>query len=118
MEHRYSKRVAAGVKLLIYKKGIPVGIGRIQDVSRYGIFVATDYTDVGLHQILEVEFNLQGEEGSQRRRFRAVVARKAEGGMGLELEEGSDEGYEALRSLVSTAVRQPVFGLDALISHA
>ena len=118
MEHRYSKRVTAGVKLLIYKKGIPVAIGRIKDVSRHGIFVSTDFTDVGLHQILEIEFTLQSDDGGQRSRFRAVVARKAEGGIGLELEEGSDEGYEALRSLVDRVASQPIFGVSPLVSNA
>lgn len=113
MEHRYSKRVAAGVKLLIYKKGMPVATGRIKDVSRHGIFVATDYTDVGMHQVLEIEFNLQGD----RNRFRTVVARKADGGIGLELEEGSDEGYEALRSLVSDLSATFGFGPTSLASN-
>ena len=102
MEHRYSTRVAAGKKLMIYKKGLPVAIGRITDVSRHGIFVATDFTDVGPHQVLEVEFSLRTFECTERRRFRCIVARVDEEGIGLELDERSDEGYEALRSLVAT----------------
>lgn len=102
MEHRYSTRVAAGKKLLMYKKGIPVAIGRIMDVSRHGIFVATDYSDVGPHQVLEVEFTLRHFERTERCRFRCIVARVDEEGIGLELDDSSDEGYEALRSLVET----------------
>jgi hypothetical protein len=118
MEHRYSKRVAAGGKLLIYKKGIPVAIGRITDVSRHGIFVATDYNDVGLHQILEVEFMLRTCDRAERCRFRTIVARRGRDGIGLELEENSDAGYDALRELVNSMSSTRSYELTSMVSNA
>jgi len=118
MEHRYSKRVAAGVKLLIYKKGIPVATGRIADVSRHGIFVATDYTDVGLHQILEVEFTLRKANIAEPCRFRTIVARRGQGGIGLELEENSDIGYDALRELVNSMTSAQSYEFTSMVSNA
>lgn len=106
MEHRYSKRLDAGLKSLVFKRGIPVATGTIRDVSRGGLFIETDYEDIKAHQILEVEFHLKGYQRPKRMRVKAVVARTTGRGFGLELEETSDDGYDALCALMDALSTQ------------
>lgn len=107
MEHRYSRRVEAGLKSIVFKRGLPVATGTIRDVSRGGLFIETDYDDVKAHQILEVEFHLKGHRRPTRLRVKTVVARTTGQGIGLELEETSDEGYEALCALMNELGERP-----------
>ena len=100
MEHRYSQRVAIDMPVTLYKRGHCVAEGSVVDVSRTGLFVATDYTEVGQHQPLEVEFSQNGRRPLEQCRFRVVVARVDGGGIGLELDEHSLNGYRALCALV------------------
>ena len=86
MEHRYSQRTSASTKLVIYKKGIPVAMGRIQNISRHGIFIQTDYSDIRLHQSLEIEF-LSEQSDFGRHRLKTVVVHKAQTGFGAELND-------------------------------
>ena len=88
MEHRYSQRTHASAKLMIYKRGIPVALGRAANVSRHGLFVLSDYTDFSLHQPLEVEILSEFSHfGSQR--LKTIVVHKADQGFGLEIDEDS-----------------------------
>lgn len=99
MEHRYSKRIPANLRLLLYKRGMPAASGRLKDVSRKGLFVATDFGEVGVNQIVEVEFELSDRQELPGRRLHAVVVRKSEQGLGLELEPADVEQFEALSDL-------------------
>jgi hypothetical protein len=91
MEHRYSQRTHASAKLMIYKKGVPVALGRASNVSRHGLFVLTDYTDFNLHQFLEVEILSEHNHfGSQR--LKTIVVHKAQQGFGAEIDEDSALG--------------------------
>jgi hypothetical protein len=87
MEHRYSQRTRASAKLLIYKKGVPVAIGKAQNISRHGLFVATDYGDIGLHQPLEVEFLGSELQNLGAGRFKTFVVHKAPAGFGVAIED-------------------------------
>ena len=89
MEHRYFSRVPIDVKMLIYRGGLPVATGRIRNASRVGLFVETDYGELRQHQKLECEFCL-GDEG--RHRLGAHVSRRADAGVGLELDEDGAAG--------------------------
>lgn len=86
LEHRLSQRVPGHLELLVYRSGMPVATGKIRDASGHGFFIVTDYTDVELHQNLDIEIRLQ--EASERpfRRIRAEVARISEEGLGVEIE--------------------------------
>ena len=100
MEHRLSRRVDCDIKLLIVKKGIPAAYGRVSNISRHGMFIATDYQQAGVWQPLDVEL-LSACNGA--RRLRMVVTRKTSEGLGVELEqEGSDQA-ETLALLVTNA---------------
>ena len=59
MEHRCSERVTTDFKVLIYKMGIPVAIGRLKNGSKLGFFVETDFADINVLQPLDIEVLLQ-----------------------------------------------------------
>lgn len=102
MEHRHSKRVPANVRLRVYKRGEPVGAGRLMDVSKHGLFIETDFDEIGLNQKLEIEFGPSDQSETDQNRMSTVVVRKTSDGLGLELDEedhtrGLPELYAWLR---------------------
>jgi len=100
MEHRLSRRVDCDIELLIVKKGIPAAFGRVSNISRHGMFIATDYQQAGVWQPLDIEL-LSVCNGS--RRLRMVVTRKTADGLGVELEQESSDQAEILALLVTNA---------------
>lgn len=110
MEHRCSERVTTDFKVLIYKMGVPVAIGRLKNGSKLGFFVETDFADINVLQPLDIEVLLQqGPHNLERYRYTARVIRKAETGLGLELEYMSPEAAQALDDLLRSpqARQQP-----------
>ena len=110
MEHRCSERVTTDFKVLIYKMGIPVAIGRLKNGSKLGFFVETDFADINVLQPLDIEVLLQqGPHNLERYRYTSRVIRKAETGLGLELEYMSPEAAQALDDLLRSpqARQQP-----------
>ncbi|MBS3803286.1 MAG: PilZ domain-containing protein [Oleiphilaceae bacterium] len=75
----------ANVKLLVYKRGVPVATGKITDASRSGLFIDTKFDEVQINQMLEVEFGLSGPPECHHQRLEAVVTRKTKDGLALEL---------------------------------
>ena len=106
MEHRLSKRMPGKLKLLIYRRGMPVATGEIRDASKRGLFIATDYIDVQLNQVLEIE--LRFPESSQNRFFRikAHVVRKLDKGLGVEFGESNNDAL-AISSLMQWLGKHP-----------
>ncbi|KAA1171010.1 PilZ domain-containing protein [Marinobacter salinexigens] len=99
MEHRLSKRIPGKLGLLVYKRGMPVATGQIRDASKRGLFIATDYTDIQLNQVLEVEFRFPERDEKNFRRLRAHVVRKSDQGLGLDL-EGVDNDHFTVAALM------------------
>lgn len=54
MEHRRAPRHSIHMRTLIYKDGLPLAIGRLRNVSRRGVFVASAYDNVAPDQKLEI----------------------------------------------------------------
>lgn len=101
MEHRCSERVNTDHKVLIYKMGIPVAIGRLKNGSKLGFFVETDFADINILQLLDVEVLLyRGPQQLDRFKFTTRVIRKDDAGMGLELEQMSNESALALDDIL------------------
>lgn len=100
MEHRYSRRVDIGIKALVFRRGIPITLGVIRNASHGGLFIEMNIDEVRVNQPIEIEFRLQSGGRSSRARVKTVVARVADDGIGLELAENDDKGYEALCALV------------------
>lgn len=112
MEHRCSERVATDQKVLIYKMGIPLAIGRLKNSSKLGFFVETDFADINILQPLDVEVLLyRGPQHLDRFKFTTRVIRKSDTGLGVELEYMSNESAQALDNLLHAARNnvQPVY---------
>jgi len=84
MEHRLSKRVKGKLGLLIYKRGMPVAIGQVRDVSSYGLFIATDCSEVELNQTIEIEYRLPDRQQNHQHKLKVHVVRKTPHGVGVE----------------------------------
>lgn len=102
MEHRLSRRVDCDLELLIVRAGVPAAFGRVLNISRHGMFIATDYRQIGVWQAIDLE--LLSIPGSHAlRRLRMVVTRKAGNGLGVELEQTSGDGASTLALLTTDA---------------
>lgn len=111
MEHRYSDRVVTDLKVLIYKSGMPVAIGRVKNGSKLGFFVETDFAAINVLQSLDVEILLyRNPHKILRHKYTTRVIRKAATGLGLELESVSAELDRVLGDLLrSPQARQQSF---------
>src|SRR5690554_5405856 len=83
MEHRLSQRIEGELPILVYKRGMPVATGQIQDASRRGLFVATDYADIRLNQPIQLAFKFPDQRHDCHRVLNAHVVRRSSGGLGL-----------------------------------
>lgn len=102
MEHRYNPRLPTNIKLLIFRRGIPIATGFVRNVSRGGLLIETDLRNISVHERLEVEVLSRLIPPGQRLRFNTRVAHKAAQGYGLELDEIS-VATETLASLLASA---------------
>lgn len=98
MEHRLSQRIEGQLPILVYKRGMPVGTGKIRDASRRGVFINTDYSDVQLNQTIQLAFRLP-EIADGQQILNAHVVRRAEGGLGLDF-DGADNNAGAIFALI------------------
>jgi hypothetical protein len=106
MEHRYNSRVPTNIKLLVYRRGIPIATGFVRNVSRGGMLIETDLRHVNVHERLEVELLSRLIPHGERLRLNTRVAHKAAQGYGLELDEIS-VATETLSSLLASAAASP-----------
>lgn len=96
MEHRYDKRFSSQHKTLVFKNGMPIAIGRIDNFSRGGMFVKTEIQQVEINQALEIELIARGSSRSpacygDRRLCKTLVMHKTNEGVGLMLREDCDD---------------------------
>ena len=101
MEHRCGQRVAATLKLFIYKRAVPVAVGWVRDLSRKGLFIETDYRDLNLHQPLELEFATRAQSGGKRMRVLGRVVRKSTGGVAVEIDADHGASVTAMNGLIN-----------------
>lgn len=106
MEHRYNPRIPTNIKLLIYRRGIPIATGFVRNVSRGGLLIETDLRNISVHERLEVELLSRLIPQGQRLRFNTRVAHRGAQGYGLELDEIS-VATETLSSLLASAAASP-----------
>lgn len=108
MEHRCSRRVPLNINTLIYKHGVPVAMGRIKNGSSHGLYLETDYQDVRELQKLELEVLLGDRvKGDRRCCIAALVVRRSEMGVGLEMEMLEEHGAKPLREFIEQRQRDP-----------
>jgi len=117
MEHRYNQRLPTNIKLLIFRRGIPIATGFVRNICRGGMLIETDLLNISVHERLEVELLSRLIPPGQRMRFSARVAHKAAQGYGLELDDIS-VASEALNALlVSAAGAQTDVGAHCFYSR-
>lgn len=98
MEHRLSKRIEGELPILVYKRGMPVATGKIQDASRRGLFVATEFTNVRLNQTIELAFRLPDQQQGHQI-LTAHVVRRSSDGLGLDF-DGADNDARVISELI------------------
>lgn len=108
MEHRLSQRTEGELSILVYKRGIPVAIGQIQDASRRGLFIATDYNDVRLNQTIELAFRYPEKHGRGHRVLAAHVVRRSSSGLGLDF-DGVDNDAITVAELIDWLQSQGLY---------
>lgn len=92
MEHRFNQRIIADVKILIYKYCIPMAVGRIKNGTPYGLYIESDFMDVGAFQVLGLEILFYSPlHVLQRFKFNSIVTHTTDTGFGVELD--SIEGF-------------------------
>ncbi|NMT62766.1 PilZ domain-containing protein [Marinobacter orientalis] len=96
MEHRLSKRTDGKLGVLVCKRGMPVATGQVRDASNRGLFIATDYNDVQLNQILDLEFGFPDKQEKQFRRLKGLVVRKSENGIGVDFDGVENDSFTIL----------------------
>ena len=57
MEHRHGKRIDVQLDVQLYRQGVPVGAGKIRNVSHAGVFVETSYMPENGNWYVDVVLN-------------------------------------------------------------
>lgn len=119
MENRRNSRTTAMLRILLFKDGLPVAIGRTRDVSDGGVFVQTDYADFDALRPVEMELlsNRWTRVGGNGR-YRGRLIHKTADGFGLRF----DDDNKAKRRAITIAVEKfldsrQVPAQDARVKH-
>ena len=123
MEHRYDKRFSSDHKTLIFKNGMPVAIGRINNFSRGGLFIRTEIHAVEVNQSLEIELIARGSSRlpagyGDRRLCKTLVMHKSGRGIGLMLREDCAETQKNFADFFAKDFELNQCAADTLISSA
>ena len=122
MEHRYDKRFPTDLKTLLFKNGMPVAIGRIQNFSRDGVFVKTEFDLIETNQQLEIELVARGVESrlpadcGEHRLCKTFVIHKTDGGIGLLLREDCVETQNNFAAFVAAELSHSQRAIDPLLA--
>lgn len=108
MEKRCSRRIPVALKLLLYRDGLPVAIGRTRNASKFGLFVKTDYVVTVPSQLMEVELLSKRWGRTDRSRFRALVTHSEQDGLGLQFDVQNDADYRVIGAALECAVAQTI----------
>ncbi|MFO1387679.1 hypothetical protein [Cellvibrio sp.] len=107
MEHRCTERITGDLKVLIHRYNQPIAIGRIKNGSRLGVFVETEFADIGCEQQLRLEIVANRQYRQPLITMNALVIHKTEKGFGAELDldsfEQNDLFMKMLRGDFSTS---------------
>jgi hypothetical protein len=99
IEHRCSRREAIAVAASLYRNGNYLAAGTIRDVNQNGVFLETE-TAVPKNTFIEVMFTLPCHQNQADHRFFAMVAHRAESGLGLYVDVLVPESRNGMRALL------------------
>ena len=103
MEHRCSPRIPVTIDVMLCKHNHPVAPARIRNIALTGMFLELKHAIFPKNSTLEVEFVRGVEDTARYSRVRGMVVRRADEGIGVELEESVPEVSQVLRSLLEKA---------------
>jgi hypothetical protein len=107
VNHRFSDRFIADLKLIICRNNLLVDVGTITNMGNFGLFIESDFGATYVGQALEIEFCLDDIKELSNCRFRAKVAHKNARGFGVQVEETYAKIPQALRKLCAVSKRVP-----------
>lgn len=117
MEHRCTDRYPSDLKILIYKHGLPIAIGRIKNGGRMGVYVETDFMDVDCEHQLTLEVMPSRQNPRLSIPMKAIVIHKTGHGFGAELDiethEQSRTFLDMLRGMSYQMQQQQEFAVAA-----
>ena len=103
MEHRCCPRIPVTIDVMLCKHNHPVAPARIRNIALTGMFLELRHAIFPKNSTLEVEFARGVEDKARYSRVRGMVVRRADEGIGVELEESVPEISEVLRALLEKA---------------
>lgn len=83
MEHRWSVRTPITTEVNIHHNNRAVALGSVSDIGLGGMFVKTEPLAYPRNTILEVEIELDTDEGCKRFRLASCIVYHAKTGLGL-----------------------------------
>jgi hypothetical protein len=107
VNHRFSDRFAADLKLIICRNNLLVDVGTITNMGNFGLFIESDFCATYVGQMVEIEFCLDDIKELSNCRFRGKVAHKSTQGFGVQVEETYAKIPQALRNLGRVSRRVP-----------
>jgi hypothetical protein len=106
MENRRSQRIPVMIKLLLFKNGLPVAIGRTRNVSSGGLFVQTDYVDLGSNGTVEMELlSNRWTRVAGRSKHRGFITHLGSDGFGVRFEDPDKAERGALAIAIQRSLR-------------
>jgi hypothetical protein len=120
MEHRCSSRYNADIKILIYRYGVPVAIGRIKNGTRHGLFIESDLAEVRPLQKLDIEMLIyRTPQKLQRHKFSSIIIHTCAHGFGVELDTlTEDAGNQLVELLQAEPVTPKITELYSMVASA
>ncbi|QKT02451.1 PilZ domain-containing protein [Ectothiorhodospiraceae bacterium 2226] len=99
MEHRWSKRKALKLDVLLYHRGMPIARSRSRNIGLEGMCV-----DAGIelpeHAPVDVEFELMHKGRRRRHRLPAVVVHRTEEATGLMFRTFDRAAFQAIEEYI------------------
>lgn len=103
MDRRSGSRASAELTALVFRHGLAVLVGRVRDLSLFGLYLHIDGPPLPKHSLIELGFSVGGSGAHHHVRLPAMVARTEPRGMGLIF----DPDHAATRAGVRILLRAP-----------
>ena len=106
MERGFNRRAELFLDVVLFDKGLPIAVGKAQDISLLGMFVTGPVPDLRKHQLIEVRFKTEsGQEGTWCR-LPAMVVQTSREGLGLIFDTSDPDTRVAIRKLKNMVQRE------------
>ncbi len=100
MHHRFDTRTKIHLDVELRLHGISLGCFQTRDIDPMGVFIEAPRTGLKLHEVIEIDFLLDGT-GTDSHTLRGVVVRCAEDGVAVMFVAENVTLFEALDDRLS-----------------